>query len=333
MQPREFLSEEARTELCAYYRAAGAVCSLSTNCEDLLTAASTSFEPAGVQADVDFSIRFWVDNAHRTQPPWPNPYVRGLGHLVFAGFDAGSSMLADLRTRRVLGRFSATMAGDAEHWRRVIFPVLLSVLAGSIGAIELHAACVAQGEQGLILLGPSRSGKSTLAMALCESGFRLLSDDRTFCSLTHGKLRGWALPRPLKLRPEAALWFGDDCDRKPGVQNGDRVFYCEPKQRSTQRLRRQCEPKFVVFLEQQQSAGFRMIAIEPGEARSRMEQDLLAESPEAVRKQSEVFDKLLSVPCRVLQYGGRPQIIAEQLAEEFLDVCKLDLVEGVKWTA
>ncbi len=115
MSPTDFLRKEAETPLCEYFIAAGAVCSFSTNCEHLLEAAHESFVPAGSQPkDVDFSIRFWVDRADAAQPPWPKPYVRGLGHLVFGGFDAGSSMLADLRGRRVIGRFSQAMAADID---------------------------------------------------------------------------------------------------------------------------------------------------------------------------------------------------------------------------
>jgi len=49
------------------------------------------------------------------------------------------------------------------------------------------------------------------------------------------------------------------------------------------------------------------------DVRSRIEQELMAEGFEAVQKQAEIIDQLLTVPCRRLQYGGRPQVIAEQL--------------------
>jgi len=166
-------------------------------------------------ASVDFSLRFWVDFADPSQRPWPKPYVRGLDHLVFAGFDVGSSMLADLRTRRVIGRFSAGMAADSTYWRTVIFPMLLSIVAGSVGVVELHASCVATGQQGVLLLGPSHSGKSTLAMALTEAGFKFLTDDRTFCSVKRKKLTAWGLPRPLKLRRDSGSFFYDFRDREP----------------------------------------------------------------------------------------------------------------------
>src|SRR5215469_10360910 len=188
MQSQDFLHQSAPTPLRKHFDTAGAVFSFSTNCEQMLEAARASFVIVEQPGPVDFSVRFWTDDALLSRPPWPNPYVRGLGHLVFAGFDGASSMLVDLQSRRVIGRFSAAMAADTAHWRMVIFPVLLSIVAGAVGLVELHASCVARDQQGLLLLGPSRSGKSTLAMALTQAGFGLLSDDRTFCSLTREEL-------------------------------------------------------------------------------------------------------------------------------------------------
>lgn len=147
-------------------------------------------------ASVDRSLRVWIDSADPMQAPWPKPYVRGLDHMVFLGFDSGSSMLADLRMRRVIGRFSAGMAADTAYWRTVIFPMLLSVLAVSVGLVELHASCVAKDQRGWVLIGPSGSGKARLAMAMTEAGFSFLSDDRIFCSRKQGRRLAWAMPRP-----------------------------------------------------------------------------------------------------------------------------------------
>lgn len=319
MGPQDFLRKAAVTQMCEHYSVAGAVCSLSTNSERVLEAARTSFlSAAQLPGAVDFSMRFWVDDAEQPQAPWPVPYVRGLDHLVFAGFDQRSSILVDLRSRRVIGRFSAAMASDGVHWRSVIFPILLSILAGSIGIVELHASGIAQDHRGLLLMGPSCSGKSTLALALTEAGFRLLSDDRIFCSLKQGKLLAYGLPRPLKLRREAACWFEQLRDQEPIVlQDGERVFYCEPNQRLGQPLPQTCEPQALVVLEQKPNPGFRMTRMRRSDVKSRIETDLLAEAPEDVEKQDHIINSLLALPCWHLEYGGRPQVIAEQIAKSF----------------
>ena len=231
MRSGDFLHGDVETPLQDHYIAAGVSCRLSTNCEHVLNAARSSFLPLPGQPDeIELDLRFWIDKTDKAPSLRPKLYVRGLDHLVFVGIDPASSMLANLHTKRVIGRFSAALAQDSTYWRTVIFPVLMSVVAGSVGIVELHAACVAINNCGLLLIGSGRSGKSTLAMALTELGFGFVSDDRSFCSLKGPALSAYGLARPLKLREAAASWFKDFRNREPSaVQNGERVFYCDDR--------------------------------------------------------------------------------------------------------
>jgi HPr kinase/phosphorylase len=52
----------------------------------------------------------------------------------------------------------------------------------------LHASCVAVEGRGLLILGPSGSGKSALALRLIGRGADLVADDRTEISLREGGL-------------------------------------------------------------------------------------------------------------------------------------------------
>jgi HPr kinase/phosphorylase len=47
---------------------------------------------------------------------------------------------------------------------------------------RLHASCVALGERGLLILGPSGSGKSALALRLMALGAALVADDQCLLS-------------------------------------------------------------------------------------------------------------------------------------------------------
>ena len=56
----------------------------------------------------------------------------------------------------------------------------MSSASRSDGApLTLHASCVALDGRGLLILGPSGSGKSGLALSLMALGARLVADDRT----------------------------------------------------------------------------------------------------------------------------------------------------------
>jgi hypothetical protein len=323
MSAGDFLCQDAATPMCEFYAAAGAVCRLSTNCETLLEAARESFlpieDPPGA---VDFSVRFWVDYSNSVLPAWPKPYVRGLNHLVFAGFDSGSSMLADLRTRHVIGRFSVGIANDRAYWETVIFPMLLSILGGSVGITELHCACVAKDGGGLLLAGPSGSGKSTLSVALSQTGFGFLSDDRTFCSQSGGKVLAWGLPTRLKLRREAGAWFRQVRDRQPtDLQKGELVYWLEPERSLGLERVRRCEPRTVIFLEQVKGLEFHLAQVSCDEAMKRLDRDLMADLPEAVVRQTRTITKLVEIPCWLLKYGGEPLTVARKIADHFETCC------------
>jgi len=315
MSPGDFLRKNAETQLCEHYIAAGAVCRFSTNCEYLLERARESFLPVNVPSILaDFSVRFWVDHAYPAQPPWPKPYVRGLDHLVFAGFEAGSSMLADLRTRRVIGRFSAAMAADSVYWRSVVFPMMLTIVSASVGVAELHCACVAKDQDGLLLAGPSGSGKSTLALALGQMGYGFLSDDRTFCSVDNGRLQAWGLGTQLKLRPDAAQWFQELRNLEAVHTHGVRAFWLDPEQCAKLKRVRRCRPSSLIFLERHEVSKFQLSPMAPTEALDRLSTDLLGELPDAAGKRLKTIETLVELPCWLVEFGGQPYAIARQIS-------------------
>ncbi|MFN4288492.1 MAG: HPr kinase/phosphorylase [Brevundimonas sp.] len=69
------------------------------------------------------------------------------------------------------------------------------------GSDTLHASLVARhrpfGWQGVLIFGPSGSGKSDLALRMCARGFRLVADDRVCVWPSSGRLYG-AAPERLK---------------------------------------------------------------------------------------------------------------------------------------
>lgn len=320
---RDFLHKCADTPLFESFLVCGGLCRLSTNSGHLLAAAGRTFSTieTGDGSDIAgrsfFSLRVWVDERDLGQRPWPKPYVRGLDHLVYLGLDLKSSLLIDLATCRVIGRVSSGMASDCEYWRTTIFPMLMSILAGSIGLIELHASCVATGNKGIVLLGPGKSGKSTLAHSFFNLGFRVLSDDRVFCSVHDNKLRAYGLSRPIKLRQDSGRWFEELQFQQPGnVQNGEPVFLIEPGSHCPQ----PCEPRAIVSIERF-GGGCSILPIKASEMRGHIESELLSEMPEIMAMQEQVMDRLLEVPCWHLRHNTHPDVTAKYLTTFLTTSC------------
>lgn len=316
MNTPDFLHKDAETKLYEDYLAGGVLCRLSTNSEHVLTAARETFLPVNLPSrSADFSMRFWVDDASRSQPPWAKPYVRGLGHLVFAGFGEDSSILANLRTRQVIGRFSPKMAEDHAYYRSVIFPMILTMVSATVGIAELHCACVAQAQRGLLLAGPSGAGKSTLALALSQDGYGFVSDDRTFCSLGAGGVCVWGLPTRLKLRNESLSWFRElRSSNISASPNKDTEVWLDPERlNGVQRVRRGCATS-LIFLERSNTPEFSLKPMSSVDALTRLTRELMAELPDALAKRSETVKRIVELPCWLLRYGGKPQQVARQLS-------------------
>jgi hypothetical protein len=259
-------------------------------------------------------MRFWVDSTTTLSAPWPRPYIRGWEDLIYASFAPGNFALIDLRSHRISGRFSAEMASDAGYWNRVILPMMMSIISGSIGAVELHCACVAKGERGLLLSGPTRSGKSTLALALAFLGFGFLCDDRILCWRENCDLKAWTPVTDLKLRREAMAWFGDFTGNMVSPENApEDDLRFEPRLLPGITRLRACQPRVILFLEHTESVQFELTGMSQNEAERRLAREMPAESLKVAEYQSSIIGMLSRIPCYQLRHGGSPWTVAKRI--------------------
>lgn len=313
--PRDFLKMCAQTPFFESFSSVGVLLSVVTNFEPLLGVAREFFGSFCEKTPrQEIRLRLWVDPSGHSGPPWPKPYFRGLDHLAYAGFDGQNSLLIDLRRHNAFGRFTPAMVADRAFWKKVIFPVLLSLLGSSLGLPELHCAGMAWEGRGLMLAGDSGSGKSTLSLALAQAGFDFLCDDRALFSLHEDRLMAWSLGPYLKLRPEAATYFPALNGVSPDeVLNGEPAMYLDPAEYFRLRRVSCCEPRWVFFLERQSDPAFNLAEISPSEAAARLEEGLPREAPAATKRQRETIEALAERDCWILRYGGNPHTVASAL--------------------
>ena len=316
-------SDDANLPTLAYFLAAGSVWRVSCDSRAILQVMGEAFQSLDfgdpqLDLEVDLDITFSVDPALRETQPWPQPYFRGLDHMVYAAYGQGSSMLIDLQTPRVIGLFSTIMAQDSTYWRRVLLPVLLGIVGHAISVTPLHCACLVRNGQGLVLAGASGVGKSTLSLCLSLNGFDYLSDDCTYFSRSGERLHAWGLPVPLKLLPDAARYFPQlsAADAVPSL-NGELAIHLDPEAIGVRRSRC-CEPRWLVFIERTDEPviAFRQITSE--EAASRFIPDLET-LPSCVSSQRHhqlaTINTVVDRECWVLRHGISPAALADRLKE------------------
>lgn len=89
---------------------------------------------------------------------------------------------------------------DREALREEVLDPLILFLITRSGRTPIHASGFIAGGLAVLLAGSSGIGKSCLALAAHEAGFRLLSDDTVYVQLQPA-LRIWGIPRPIHLFP------------------------------------------------------------------------------------------------------------------------------------
>ncbi|MGH2400195.1 MAG: hypothetical protein ACRDF6_10155, partial [bacterium] len=149
--------------------------------------------PAVQVADPGTFISEWVDGTE------PRAFARlyrdgSLYRLWTRG--GGWSLIEPEIPRITLPPFNDPARSEENVWN---IPIALCLLHR--GDLALHAATVEINGQALMLVGAGRSGKTTLAAAFAQAGYRVLSEDVTCIALEGGPA---IVPGPamLRLRPD-----------------------------------------------------------------------------------------------------------------------------------
>jgi HPr Serine kinase C-terminal domain len=121
-----------------------------------------------------------------------------------------------------LARVSATRGGesisfevspgcDPTHAQKMRNGAVAALVRHLAGGITLHASAVVIGDQGVMFLGESGSGKSTMAADLCErEGRALLGDDAVALAVTDEAVMVCPTERDSWLTPQSLSFFGVD---------------------------------------------------------------------------------------------------------------------------
>jgi hypothetical protein len=90
---------------------------------------------------------------------------------------------------------------------------VFTLAARTQGLVSLHAACVGRGGHGILLMGSSGAGKSTVALQCLLQGLDFLSEDSVF--VAPDTLRATGIANFLHLRADSLRWIERDSDAAP----------------------------------------------------------------------------------------------------------------------
>ncbi len=136
-------------------------------------------------------------------------------HIQYAGYDQWLALhlgpwglcQVDLNQKRAVAVLDPALAGQPALVSRYLLNTILTNFLIASGYGFLHATGLLKGRKALLLMAPHNSGKSTAAMHLALSGYRLLSDSMIFIDgRSPPGLLGFPVGR-LKLRPDMVATF------------------------------------------------------------------------------------------------------------------------------
>lgn len=168
----------------------------------------------------------------------PSVRTRLDGGVLYGIMDDHNYVLVSPERRRAQVVASADMLDHPYHLRYELVEFAVFLLAARCqGLVPVHAACVGRDGRGLLLLGESGTGKSTLALHSLLQGLDFLSEDAVFiqpdgmlatgvANFLHVRAdvlqgidddaRGWIAGSPVIRRRSGVEKFEADLQRAPG---------------------------------------------------------------------------------------------------------------------
>jgi hypothetical protein len=207
---------ERRSDLLSSsFRVFGAHVRFESNSRELLGLAAAAYAglPAGGASGAapHFRVRLLLCADKRRRSPAP-PLVTCSAPGILAGTTPASSSVLICpgeRTALIVVPVALLRFPYYVRYEMIEFAVA-TLVARARGLVSLHAACVGHQGRGILLLGSSGAGKSTIAMHCLHAGFEFLSEDSVQASADATRL--WGVANFLHLRAGSLRWLAHPAD-------------------------------------------------------------------------------------------------------------------------
>ena len=175
--------------------------------------------------------------------------------------------------------------------------------------------------RGILIAAESTAGKSTLSVALAQTGLALLSDDWTYIRTRARSLTASGLQVPVKLLPDAARHFPELRSFAPvPTSNGEVAFEVHAREVFGVSIASRCVPRAFVFLERIAEGWPELVPASHTFVEEYIQNSverLPKELAEAIVIRQRTIDSLSTLPCWVYRYSGAPQTGAKFLTQFF----------------
>jgi hypothetical protein len=156
--------------------------------------------------ETPIEVRFIIsDVPSRRRPPFP--VFRAQSNLLMLVADAHNFACCDLAAGFGFACLTKAAITHRDYLRHQFLEAMVYVLLDTQYLVAIHAACVGIHGRGVLLVGDSGAGKSSLAYACIRRGWTYVSDDAVSIVLHKANRTVVGNPQTLRFRPSASSLF------------------------------------------------------------------------------------------------------------------------------
>lgn len=274
-----------------------------TNDTLVLQAANDSFgHGRASRTNAPLQIRIGVSRGDASDCP-PEPTRREYNHLYSLVADANNQALLDLRSCINFTWVTSAVVNNRIYFRYNFLEKAVYLLLGASVVTDLHAACVSKNGKGILLIGDSGTGKSTLAYACARAGFTYTSDDTSYLINESKVPRVVGHSHRARFRPSAKALF-PELERfglTPRIE-GKPSIEVPISELPIENTATEANVDLIVYLNRNSSATERLIRLPNGTATQRACRELYS-AGEVRAKHERLLQVISDIPTYELQYS------------------------------
>lgn len=188
----------------------------------------------------------------RRRPPVPT--FRAQANLLALVADANNFGCCDLAAGFGFACLTKAATTHSDYLRQYFLEAMVYILLDTQHTVAIHAACVEFEKHGVLFVGDSGAGKSSLAYACTRRGWSYVCDDASSLILRKTGRRVVGNPRTLRLRPSALPLFPEIKGRSL-VRNGKPTIEIQTETLRHIRVAQESTVDFILFLKRAETHG------------------------------------------------------------------------------
>jgi len=196
-------------------------------------------------------VRFLISEATSRRRP-PVPVFRAQSNLLTMVADAHNFGCCDLAAGFGFACLTKAATAHKNYLRYHFLDAMVYTLLDTQHLVALHAACVEMNGHGVLLVGDSGAGKSSLSYACTHRGWTYISDDSVSLILRRTGRTVVGNPQTIRFRPSAWSLF-PELKGRPELRNGKPTVEIGTEHLRHIQTAYECSVDYIVFLNRQEA--------------------------------------------------------------------------------